>query len=375
MTISQKETILIVDDVPANLEIMATILSPEFTVMAAKSGRKGLEIAQTSPGPALILLDVVMPDLNGIETCRLLKSDLRTKTIPVIFVSSQNEVIDEARGFEAGGVDYLMKPVNPLIVRARVKTHLALASATRELVLQNQILQENVALLERIEQIARHDLKSPLTIFLNASSFMEQERNLSPQQLEFLKLLDTSALKMLTMIDRSLDLFKMERGHYTVKTDPIEMGKLVRLVCKELESLAVAKTVVFKIYLNELEMSDADSCLLQGDSMLLSTIVSNLVKNAIEASPEGGSVTISLMNKKPFLIEIKNQGAIPSEIRSRFFERYVTSGKREGTGLGVYSARLMAKTMGGDISFVSNQESGTVITVSIPHRIEGKGDE
>ena len=370
MTTSLKKTILIVDDVPANLEIMASILLPEFAIMVAKSGRKGLEIAQTSPGTDLILLDVVMPDLNGIETCRLLKCDPRTTAIPVIFVSSQNEVIDEERGFEAGGVDYLTKPVNPLIVRARVKTHLALASATSELIRRNQILQENVRLLERIEQIARHDLKSPLTIFLNASSFMEQEKNLTQQQIEFLKLLDDSAVKMLNMIDRSLDLFKMERGQYMVQSAPIEMGKLVRQAYKELQSLAEAKNVACTILLNGREMGNADSCLLRGDTMLVATIVSNLLKNAIEASPEGEKVTITLIDQDPFLIEIRNQGLIPPEIKSRFFEQYVTSGKSEGTGLGGYSARLMAQTLGGDICFVSNQENGTVITVSIPHQME-----
>jgi signal transduction histidine kinase len=364
----RKESILIVDDVPANLEILVNILSPIYAVMVAKNGKKALEIAQNSPSPDLILLDVIMPDLTGIETCALLKSDPRTRNIPVIFVSSQNDVVDETQGFEVGAVDYISKPVNPMIVRARVKTHLALSLANRELVVQNKVLQENVSLLEQIEQIARHDLKSPLTIFMNASSFMEQEKNLTPQQHDFLRLLDTSALKMLNMINRSLDLSKMERGQYAVSSVPIDMGKLIREVWIELESLAEKHSVACVILLNGRRMGDSDSFPIHGDHILLSTIVSNLLKNAIEASPEGETVVISLMTQDPFSIEIRNKGVIPPEINSRFFERYATAGKTAGTGLGCYSARLMARTLGGDIRFVTDSETGTVLTVSIPLR-------
>ncbi len=140
MTFEQKETILIVDDVAGNLEIMSNILSPDYKIMVAKSGRRALSIAQTFPLPDLILLDVIMPELDGFETCRLLKSDQVSMTIPVIFVSSQTDTIDEAMGFSVGGVDYITKPVSPSIVRARVKTQLALYC-------QNHILERKV--LER----------------------------------------------------------------------------------------------------------------------------------------------------------------------------------------------------------------------------------
>ncbi|MBF0502365.1 MAG: response regulator [Candidatus Riflebacteria bacterium] len=367
MDTSSKQTILIVDDVPGNLEILSNILSPDYAIKAAKSGKKALEIAQENPALGLILLDVVMPGLNGFETCEILKSDPRTRSIPVIFVSAHNEAVDEERGLEVGGVDYLSKPVNPLIVRARVKTHLALSSATRELILQNRRLQENINLLEQIEQIARHDLKGSLTVFVNASSYMGKDDNLTPQQREYIELIDESAVKMLGMIDRSLDLFKMERGQYRVKPVPVDMVKLVRTVCKELESLARHKNVEYSVLLNGRAPGSSDVCLIQGETILLSTIVSNLVKNAIEASPTGGKVVIALIKQAPFLIEIRNQGVIPAEIKARFLERYATHGKEKGTGLGGYSARLMARTLGGDIKFVSTQESGTVITVSIPH--------
>lgn len=137
MAVAGKETILIVDDAPANLEIMSNILSPDYSIRVAKSGKKALEIMESFPLPDLILLDVIMPELSGFDTCVLLKENPKYKAIPVIFVSSQTDLIDEAMGFSVGGVDYIAKPVSPPIVRARVKTHLALYN-------QNRILEEKV---------------------------------------------------------------------------------------------------------------------------------------------------------------------------------------------------------------------------------------
>jgi len=123
-----KQRLLIVDDQPANVRVMAEALRDQYELYFATSGAKALEIAATSP-IELVLLDVVMPDLDGFEVCKRLKSDERTSKIPVIFVTAREEISDEARGFDVGGVDYITKPIQPLIVRARVRTHLELKQA------------------------------------------------------------------------------------------------------------------------------------------------------------------------------------------------------------------------------------------------------
>jgi len=123
-----RQRLLIVDDQPANVRVMAEALRDQYELYFATSGAKALEIAAASP-IELVLLDVVMPDLDGFEVCRRLKSDERTSRIPVIFVTAREEISDETRGFDVGGVDYITKPVQPLIVRARVRTHLELKQA------------------------------------------------------------------------------------------------------------------------------------------------------------------------------------------------------------------------------------------------------
>lgn len=162
----KKQTILVVDDAPENLEMLSAILKKDYIVKVATNGKKAIELA-SSPEfmPDLILLDVMMPDMNGYEACRLLKVSDLTRKIPVIFISALSESTDESRGFEVGGVDYITKPVNASIVRARVRTHLALYD-------QNRALEGKVH--ERTEELA---LTQDVTIvgFATLAEYRNQE--------------------------------------------------------------------------------------------------------------------------------------------------------------------------------------------------------
>lgn len=131
----RKQTVLVVDDTPENIDVLKGILSDYYGIRAATNGALALKIVEKQP-PDLILLDVMMPDMDGYEVCRHLKSDEKTADIPVIFVTAKTETEDEQAGFELGAVDYIAKPVNPAIVKSRVKTHLALADQQRACMLQ-----------------------------------------------------------------------------------------------------------------------------------------------------------------------------------------------------------------------------------------------
>jgi sigma-B regulation protein RsbU (phosphoserine phosphatase) len=137
-TKAEKKVVLVVDDVPANIRIVNEILHDSYKVRIATNGAKGLELAQDTPSPDLILLDVIMPGMDGYDVCARLKANSATRDIPVIFLTGQTETADETRGFEVGAVDYIHKPFSPAVVAARVQTHLALRQ-TREL-LERQLL-------------------------------------------------------------------------------------------------------------------------------------------------------------------------------------------------------------------------------------------
>ena len=154
MASATQATILVVDDTPSNITVLMEILRGDYRILAAINGEQALKIAGGEPLPDLILLDVMMPGMSGHEVCERLKAESRTRKIPVIFVTAMNQVDDEARGFALGAVDYITKPVSPPIVKARVKTHLALYDQNREL---ERMVRERTAELHhtRMEIIKR----------------------------------------------------------------------------------------------------------------------------------------------------------------------------------------------------------------------------
>lgn len=369
---STKPTIMIVDDTPENLQLLREMFdNAEYRVVAFPSGKLALAAACKNP-PDIILLDINMPEMDGFEVCRQLKTDEVLKDIPVIFVSALSETQDKVRAFTAGGVNYVTKPFQFEEVRARVRTHLDLCRARRELKRQNDILHENLRLRELVDQISRHDLKSPLTVFLNIPEMLLEEENLLPDQKELLQLLSNSGRRMSEMIRRSLDLIKMEKGIYEFVAVPVDFLKVVRQVFFELDGLMSQKKLHLELQLDGRLASDTEALNIPGEEFVFHSMLANLIRNAIEASPEGGKITISLVSQPEFSLSIHNFGAIPENIRDRFFERYVTSGKERGTGLGVFSARLMAKTMGGDLSFVTDVVAGTTLTFVLPQNQKQK---
>ena len=147
-----KSRILLVDDTPANIKILADLLRKDYLLSVATSGADALEIAGGHDRPDLVLLDIMMPDMDGYEVCRRLKADSTTQDVPVIFITAMSEVEDETMGFSLGAVDYITKPIRPPIVKARVAAHLELALARKTLAAQNKILRESLALAADVQR-------------------------------------------------------------------------------------------------------------------------------------------------------------------------------------------------------------------------------
>ena len=140
-----QSTVLVVDDTPTNIQLLNGILRQQYKVKAATNGEKALKIARIKPLPDIILLDIMMPEMDGYEVCRQLKSCSITAAIPVIFITAKSEVEDEQQGFALGAVDYITKPFNPDIVKTRIKTHLAIYAQKRKLHVENTELKQRIA--------------------------------------------------------------------------------------------------------------------------------------------------------------------------------------------------------------------------------------
>ena len=148
---NEKQTVLVVDDAPANIQVVNSILKDTYKVRIATNGTKALELVKATPRPDLILLDVMMPGMNGYEVCSQLKTDPGTKDIPVIFLTGQTETSDETRGFEVGAVDYIHKPFSPAVVQARVQTHLVLRNVREQLAQQLLTIQKELETARQIQ--------------------------------------------------------------------------------------------------------------------------------------------------------------------------------------------------------------------------------
>jgi CheY-like chemotaxis protein len=353
--------ILVVDDEPINIDVASGVLKSDYKVRAATNGKRALDIAFSDNPPDLILLDIMMPEMDGLEVCRRLKADAQTRDIPVIFFSAMSENEDIVRGLELGAVDYVPKgSSSPEVLKARVKTHLQLREAQKRLQREMQLTRENANLREDVERITRHDLKNPLGIILGYASMMADDETLPDVHRESARFMEESAFTIMNMVNNSLNLYKIEQGNFQLDAQPLNV---IRIIEKAVHATnALAKNLGVKITFT----AHAKNVTVLGDEMLCYSLLSNLLRNAVEATPKGSTVEVFIRDKGNALICVHNEGAIPEDIREHFFDKYVTAGKKQGTGLGTYSARLMTEVQNGQIEFETSKDHGTTLKVSLP---------
>ena len=366
--------VLLVDDVKTNVDILARTLKRLYKLSVALDGESALQSVQSDP-PDLILLDIMMPGMDGYEVCRRLKSAPETEDIPVLFVTAKDESSDKAAGFEIGAVDYITKPYDILEVKARVKTHLTLRHALQRVKAQNTELLEAAALREDVERISRHDLKTPLNALVGVPEIIAQEGNLNPHQRQMLSMIEQAGYQMIDMINRSLDLFKMERGTYEFTPEPVNLIQTVARILEETQRLAMGMGLTVSVTVNGNPVRESQVFTVEGEELLCYSLLANLLKNAMEASPKDGCVTVAFESGETALVRVHNSGTVPIKIRERFFDKYVTAGKQKGTGLGTYSAKLIAETQRGSIELEASDTEGTAVVVRLPHCSEETSDD
>ncbi|MBF0370925.1 MAG: transporter substrate-binding domain-containing protein [Magnetococcales bacterium] len=227
-------------------------------------------------------------------------------------------------------------------------------------------MHEAEGLRKEMERISRHDMKSPLNGVIGFADHLLADPDLSADHLESLHHIRECGFRLLDMVNLSLHLYKMEQGSYSFEPRPVDLVSVIFGIFDDNKSLIRQKKLVSRLSVAGVEVDRKAHFWVLGEEILCFTLLANLIKNAMEASPTEQTVSISMQNNATALIEIHNQGVVPEEIRERFFEKFVTFGKKNGIGVGTYSARLMALTQGGDIWMVSEDASGTTLMVSLP---------
>jgi PAS domain S-box-containing protein len=229
-------------------------------------------------------------------------------------------------------------------------------------------------LKEDVDHIMRHDLRSPLNGIKGIVGVMLAEADMKPDEArEWLKLLDDEAGRMNRLIDTSLSLMKMEQGSYVYEPRPVDVIEILSKLERELDGLLKSREVGLSVRVNG-DSANGRRFDIMGDEVLSHSMLSNLVRNAVEASPRGRTVSVDAWLEDRARIMVRNEGAVPEEVRERFFEKFATAGKKNGTGLGTYSVKLIAESFGGRVAMSTSEASGTTITLELEPG-EGLGAE
>jgi signal transduction histidine kinase len=365
--------LLVVDDDPRNRRLLEEYLtSAGYQVRTAEDGRSALLAARAHP-PDVVFLDVMMPDISGLEVCRELKADPRTRMSQVVLVTALDGTPQRVEGLDGGADDYLAKPVRREEFLAKVRSLLRvrgliaeLEEARAGLAARNAALEELEALKETLAQTLVHDLKNPLSAILANLDLLERaSRDEAVGRLA--TRCRSAAGRMHRMILDLLDVAGLEEGRLVLHADPADAVPLVRRAVDDLETAAQTRGVGLSA-----EIEDGD-CSIVADLSVLHRVVENLITNALEHTPAGGRVVVRVERRNEGVeISVADQGpGIPEIHRERVFEKFArlelrkvgVSGNR---GLGLTFCRLAVEAHGGTIWVDDAPSGGALFRVLLP---------
>lgn len=369
----QQNTILIVDDNPTNIKVLLDIFKhSNFRVSVAKNGENALLKVQTVL-PDLILLDVMMPGIDGFETCRCLKANPKTQEIPIIFLSALDEVTDKTKAFSVGGVDYIIKPFHTEEVLARVNNQLALQAAKAEI--RDALTKEKELgeLKSRFVAMTSHEFRTPLTIILSSAELLERYSLTwsEEKKLNHLQRIQTTVKHMTGLLNDVLLLGKAEAGKLECNPAPLDVVQFCCDLIEESQITTESHTINFVSQTNCIHVNQDNCNKAYLDDKLLRHILSNLLSNAIKYSPQGGSVDFELIwQQGEVIFRIQDQGiGIPVADQAQLFNSFHRAsnvGTLSGTGLGLAIVKRSVDLHGGKIAVNSEVGVGTTFTVSLP---------
>jgi two-component system, sensor histidine kinase and response regulator len=359
---NEKLTVLVVDDQPANLALLGDLLTTTmgYEVLVASGGEEALR-RMSGRTPHLILLDVLMPGLNGIETCRRIKEKLEWQDIPIIFLSASDDKTLIVRALETGGVDYVTKPFSRAELLSRVRTHLSLKSARDQL----QTLAEDK---DELLGMLTHDLKNHLGgMQMSAQLLHDRAAELPDDRSRTLvENILASTTQMLAFVKEFLANAASERAQHLTLV-PVDLRDAVMLALRQYRPAAERKGL-------KLALGPLDPASVMADSLALNQVLENLISNAVKFSSSGKSVTLSVREAGEQAAEcrIADEGPGFTEAdREKMFHRYARlsarpTGGEPSTGLGLSIVKKLVDLMHGELTLESVRGSGAAFTIRLP---------
>ncbi|KPA10253.1 response regulator receiver sensor signal transduction histidine kinase [Candidatus Magnetomorum sp. HK-1] len=364
----QKSKILIVDDIPSNIQILAEAMRNEYQIVFATNGKEAIKIAMSDHPPDLILLDIMLPDIDGYSVCNQLKKNNLTREIPVVFITAKSDETDETKGFECGGVDYIIKPFSIPIVKARVQTHI-------ELKKKRDLLENMTVRLEQVNQmknkflgIAAHDLRSPLGSVRGFSRLLIEELSgqINEDQREFLDIIYQQSNHMLALVNDLLDVAVIESGKLDLRIKEDSIIDMVQNRIRLFQHGLKKKNISVSTHFDSIQE-------IGFDRTRLAQVVDNLLSNAIKFSPENGTIIVQVFNVQDKIrVDIIDEGpGISLEHQPLIFGEFQKfrskqSYTEKSTGLGLSIVKRIIDAHNGTIRVISEPGNGATMSFTLP---------
>lgn len=361
-------TILAVDDITTNIMLLKAVLSrAKYKIITATGGNEALEKV-AAEAPDLILLDIMMPDIDGYEVLRRLKADPATQDIPVIFLTALHNPEDIVKGFKLGASDYISKPFNHEELITRVAHHIYLAAAQRTIIAQRDELQATVDARDKMYSVIAHDLRSPigtLKMIFNMLSMSLAEEQVGQENFEMITMGNDITESTFMLLDNLLKWTKSQTGRMNTVFQQVDISEVVLFASKMSDAVAQVKNVV-------IEYDIPGPIQVHCDVDMVKTIMRNLISNAIKYSEGGGRIIISVRETPTHAaISVRDFGiGISAEDLPKLLNpdiHFTTYGTKneEGSGLGLQLCVDLTRRNGGQMSVESTQGEGSTFTFTI----------
>jgi len=368
MNETKRNSILIVDDEPSNIMALSHILSPQYAIYAEKEGRAALETAAEIL-PDVILLDIVMPEMDGYEVFTRLKASEKTKDIPVIFVTGLREAADEEKGLSMGASDYIIKPFFPAIVKLRVMNQIKITEHIRQNIEKERSDKNSIARTDFLTRIS-HQMLTPMNTVMGLTEVlkiqMNKAGNVSDKAKKCFDDIDSASRYLLELIQDLLDISGKGEGSFTLASAAFTVDTLFKTAVKGVSRDAAKKRLAIAYDIDPSVPPE-----LIGDEERLGQVIMNLLTNAVKFTPEYGAVSLCCKRidedgeTVTLQIEVSDNGkGIPKEQQGRIFSLFEQEDgsmtiKHAGIGLGLPISRRIVEMMGGQIWVESETGKGS----------------
>lgn len=356
-----KATILVVDDTPDNLRFLSGILKDDYLIRIANNGEKALAICQSNTPPDLVLLDIMMPDMDGFEVATRLYEHPISEHIPVIFVTAMDTIDARIKGMELGAVDFITKPIDPDLLLPKVRNFLRFVKMHKQLQTDYNDMIEAAKEKENMDFIIRQDIKKPVGEIVRLVNALGNSGSMARQQLIQLKTISKIATQVIGTINLSPELHKIESGQFELKGKNLDIGVILHQLVDGSRVEFSEKRLTITVDTDIASIGEETPKII-GDELLCHSLFQSIITHACEIAPENTRVLISMIDENPMKITVQNSGVIAKDKREKIFVK-----SEKSTDTGMYLPKLLVEAQHGSISLdVSDNDNKTVVTINLP---------